>query len=118
MNKIAVVVLSDTTSLEGLGRMVNALEAVKECKEGGDAVQLIFDGAGAKWIAELERPDHRAHPLYRAVKDTVAGACGFCAGAFGVTKDVAAAGVPTLAQYDGHPSFRKLINDGYRVLTF
>jgi hypothetical protein len=35
MNKVAVVVLADATTPEGLGRMVNALEAVKEFKEAG-----------------------------------------------------------------------------------
>ena len=57
MPKAAIVVLADTESHGDLGRLVNALEAVKEFKEAGDDVQLIFDGAGTKWIAErtLER---------------------------------------------------------------
>jgi hypothetical protein len=44
--KIAIVVLADTDTYEGLGRVVNALEAVKECRDAEDEVRLIFDGAG------------------------------------------------------------------------
>lgn len=46
MSKVAIVILADTDTHEGLGRVVNALEAVKEFKDGHDDVQLIFDGAG------------------------------------------------------------------------
>ena len=53
MPKVAIVVLADTDTHEGLGRVVNAMEAVKEFKDAHDDVQLIFDGAGPKWIPEL-----------------------------------------------------------------
>ena len=46
-----------------------------------------------KWIPELEKPDPMAHGLYAAVKDWIAGACSFCAGAFGVKDKVMACGV-------------------------
>jgi hypothetical protein len=71
-------------------------------------VQLIFDGAGPKWIPELEKPDHMAHGLYVAVKDRIGGACDFCSGAFGVKDKVVACGVELAGEYDGHPSFKKL----------
>ncbi len=116
--KVAIVVLADTETHEQLGRVVNALEAVKEFKEAGDDVRLIFDGAGTKWPVELSKPDHRAHPLYAAVKDKVSGVCEFCAGAFGVKDDVKACGAPLVGDYDGHPSFRKLLAQDYRVITF
>jgi hypothetical protein len=103
------VVLADTETHEGLGRVVNALEAVKEFKDGHDDVQLIFDGAGPKWIPELEKPDHKLHGLYTAVKDRTSGACEFCAGA---------CGVKLAGDYDGHPSFKKLVSQGYQVITF
>ena len=88
MSKVAIVILADTETHESLGRVVNALEAVKEFKDGHDDVQLIFDGAGPKWIPELEKPDHKLHGLYIAVKDRISGACEFCAGAFGVKDQV------------------------------
>ena len=118
MAKVAIVVLADTETHEGLGRVVNALEAVKEFKDGHDDVQLIFDGAGTKWIPELGKPDHKLHELYTAVKDRISGACEFCSGAFGVKDKVVACGVKLAGEYEGHPSFKKLVSQGYQVITF
>ncbi|WP_447979956.1 DsrE family protein [Candidatus Nitrospira bockiana] len=118
MEKVAIVVFADTESHGDLGRLVNALEAVKEFKEAGDDVQLIFDGAGTKWIGELAKPDHKVKGLFDAVKDRATGACRFCAGAFGATESVTSGGVPLMGEYDGHPSFKKLVSQGYHVITF
>ena len=118
MSKVAIVILADTETHESLGRVVNALEAVKEFKDGHDDVQLIFDGAGPKWIVELEKPNHKLHGLYLAVKDQISGAGEFCAGAFGVKDTVVACGVKLTGEYDGHPSFKKLVSQGYQVITF
>ena len=116
--KAAIVVLADTETHEGLGRVVNALEAVKEFKEAGDDVQLIFDGAGTKWVVELSKPDHKAHGLYVAVRNKVSGVCDYCAAAFGVKDQVKACGAPLVGDFEGHPSFRKLLSQGYQVITF
>ncbi|MDO8596924.1 MAG: hypothetical protein Q7R45_09895 [Sulfuricaulis sp.] len=116
--KVAIIVLADTETHEQLGRVVNALEAVKEFKDAKDDVQLIFDGAGTKWVVELAKPEHKAHTLYEAVKDKVAGVCSFCASAFQVKEQVTACGTPLVADYDGHPSFRKLLVNGYQIITF
>lgn len=118
MAKVAIVVLADTETHGDLGRVVNALEAVKEFKEAKDDVQLIFDGAGVKWIGELSKPDHKVKALFDAVKDRITGACRFCAGAFGVAGNVQTCGVPLLGEYEGHPSFKKLVSQGYQVITF
>ncbi len=118
MAKVAIVVLADTETHEGLGRVVNALEAVKEFKDAQEDVQLIFDGAGPKWIPELSKPDHKVHGLYEAVKDRIAGACEFCAGAFGVKDKVVACGVKLAGEFEGHPSFKTLVSQGYQVITF
>ena len=116
--KAAVLVLADTETHEDLGRAVNALIAAREFKDSGDEVRVIFDGAGTKWVKELVQPDHRAHPLYEAVRDRVAGACAYCAGAFGVEESVEENGVPMLDEYDHHPSLRTLVAEGFEVLTF
>ncbi len=116
--KVAIVVLADTETHGDLGRVVNALEAVKEFKDARDDVQLIFDGAGTKWVVELSSPDHKAHGLYEAVKDKVGGVCAFCAGAFGVKDRIEACKMPLVGDYDGHPSFRKLLAEGRHVITF
>lgn len=118
MSKAAIVVLAGTETHEGLGRVVNALEAVKKFKDGHEDVQLIFDGAGAQWILELEKPDHKLHGLYAAVKDRIVGVCEFCAGAFGVKDAVAACRVKLAGEFEGHPSFKKLVTQGYQVITF
>jgi len=118
MSKVAIVVLCDTETFEHLGRAFNALMAVKEFKEAGDDVRLIFDGAGTKWIAELSKPDHKAHGLFKAVRDKVTGACSFCSGIFQQEAAIKAHDVRLLDEYEGHPSFRKLVSEGYDVITF
>lgn len=118
MPKIAVVVLADTESHGDMGRVANALELAKEAREKNDAVTLVFDGAGTKWVPALHDPSSKLAPLYNAVRDTVAGACAFCSVAFGVKEEVEQAGVPLLSEYDDHPSLRKLLADGYHVVTF
>jgi len=118
MAKIAVIVLADTETHGDLGRVVNALETAKECKEADDDIQIVFDGAGTQWVAELSQPDHRAHQLYKSVEDKIAGACSFCATAFHVKEKIENTDVPLLDEFEGHPSIRKLITQGYQVVTF
>ena len=118
MAKVAIVVLAGTETHEGLGRVVNALEAAKELKEGGDDVRLIFDGAGTAWVPELGGKEHKAHPLYEAVADRIEGVCAYCAKAFGVKDAVVAQGVRLVSEFEGHPSVRRLVHDGYQVITF
>ncbi len=117
MTKAAVLVFADTETHGDLGRIANALTSVKEFKEAGDDVTLVFDGAGVKWVAELSKPDHRLHSLFGSLKDKVGGACSFCATAFGVRQAVEASGVPLLADYNDHPSIRKLVAAGYEIIT-
>ena len=118
MHKVAIVVLADTTQADGLGRIVNALMAAKEFKDGKDDVQVIFSGAGTKWLGELADPKHKLHDVYKDVKDHIAGACGFCASAFGVTDSVKGCGVRLLEEYGTNMSFRRLLDKGYQVITF
>ncbi len=117
MPKAAVIVFADTDTHADMGRMSNALEIVKEFKESGDDATLIFDGAGTKWAAALAKPEHPLHRLYSGVQDRVGGVCRFCAGAFHVTEEVKAAGLPLLGEYDAHPSVRKLVTQGYEIIT-
>lgn len=116
--KAAIVVLADTETHEGMGRVANALEAVKEFKQHGDDVRLIFDGGGVTWAVALASPDNKLHPLYQQVEDKVEGVCSFCAAAFGVKDAAIACKLKLLDQYDGHPSFRELLAQGYQVITF
>lgn len=118
MAKISVVLLSDSETHGHLGRLVNALELTKEAQEAGDDVELVFDGAATTWIPKLSDPEHKAHPLFEAVRGSISGACEFCANAFEVREGVKEAGVDFLSEYEGHPSLRKRIADGYQIVTF
>jgi hypothetical protein len=116
--KAAIVVLAGTETREGLGRVVNALITASEFAEHGDDVVVVFDGAGTTWIPELADPSHRYHELFESVRGSIAGACGYCAAAYGVKDGVEAAGVPFLDEYARHPSLRKLAVDAYAIITF
>ncbi|MEW4529986.1 MAG: DsrE family protein [Maioricimonas sp. JB045] len=118
MSKVAIVVLTDIEGGEALGRVVNALTAAQEFRQGGDDVEVVFTGAGTRWIGELEKPENQLHGLYSELKDHIAGACGYCAGAFGVTDAVRASGLKLLEDYGPNMSYRQLLSDGYQVLTF
>lgn len=118
MAKGAVVVLAGIEGREAIGRIANALITAREFKEAGDEIVLVFDGAGTQWIRDLVDPGHKYHQAFEAVRDVVAGACSYCASAYGVKEDVERAGVPLLDEYEQHPSIRRLIAEGYSVVTF
>ena len=91
--KAAIIVLSDPNSGEdALGRVFNALAAAYDFQQRGDEVSVLFQGAGTRWIAELNKSDHPVHGLFDAVKDTVAGVSCGCAEVFGATEDVEKSG--------------------------
>ena len=116
--KIAIVILADTDTSADRAKVANALTTAYEFKEANEEVTVVFTGAGTKWIAELSDPDHRLHRAFELVKDKVAGACKACAVSFGVREEVEASGVPLLAEYRGHQSLRKLIKEGFEIVTF
>ena len=118
MQKVAIVILADTSPADGLGRVVNALMAAKEFKEAKDDVQVIFSGAGTKWISELANQGHMLHSVYKELKGSIVGACGFCAGAFGVADSIKKTGVSMLEEYGTNMSFHRLVKNGYQVITF
>jgi hypothetical protein len=118
MAKAALVVLADTDSREGLGRIANALVTAEEFDQAGDEVTIVFDGAGTRWIPELADPGHKYHERFVTLKPRIAGACAYCAAAFGVRKEVEAAQVELLDEYEQHPSIRRLVAAGYEVITF
>jgi hypothetical protein len=116
--KAAIVIMSDTETHADSARVANALTTAYEFKEAGDEVTVVFTGAGTKWVAKLSDPEHRLHRAFNLVKDEVAGACKACAVSFGVRGEVEASGVPLLAEYRGHQSLRKLVTEGYQIITF
>lgn len=118
MAKISAVVLADTEAHGELARVLNALQLVKEAADAGDEAELVFDGAGVKWVPELSNPEHKLHRIFESVRPHVAGVCEFCAGAFDVKEEVRHANVAFLSEFEGHPSLRRRVADGYQVVTF
>lgn len=118
MSKIAILVFSDTNTLEALGKVSNAFVFAREALETGDQLKIIFEGAGVKWIGELEKEDHKLHEAYKDLKDKITGVCSYCSQAFGVKSEVEKSGIPFLSEYKGHPSVRGLVAEGFNVITF
>lgn len=112
MTKAAIIVLADTEGHENLGRITNALQAAKEFHEAGDELELIFDGAGTEWTEELEDESHDLHELYMELSED-ASVCSFCSDAFEVESEI-----EKEDEYEGHPSFKDLVDRGYEVITF
>jgi hypothetical protein len=116
--KVAIVVLAGTETSADRAKVANALTTAYEFKEAGEEVTVVFTGAGTRWVGELSDPDHRLHRAFDLVKDRVAGACKAGAVSFGVKEPVQDSGVPLLAEYRGHQSLRKLVGEGFQVITF
>ncbi len=123
--KTAIVVLSDpkSGSEESLGRVFNALAAAYDFKQRKDDVQVLFQGAGTRWPGELTKPEHPAHAVFEAVKDTVAGVSCGCADVFGARQEAEASGFDLITENplpgtSGLPSIRRLVSEGYNILTF
>ncbi len=123
--KAAIIILSDpkSGSEEALGRVFNGLATAYDFKQQGDEVTVRFQGAGTRWISELTKPEHPAHELFEAVKDTVAGVSCGCADVFGANEEAEKSGFELIKDNpvpgtSGLASLRKLAVDGYTVLTF
>lgn len=124
MTATAIVVFSDPKAGEdALGRLFNAMFLTLELKEKDQDVSLIFQGAGARWPAEVVKPGHPANALYRAVEDKVAGVCGGCADVFGATDGAKNAGVKLIRDKNipgtnGILDLSRYLDEGYRLVTF
>lgn len=117
MPPVALVVLAGTESPSDLGRVVNALQTTKEFDEHDDEVELIFDGAGTQWVPELSDENHDYHPLFAAVEHR-AQACAYCANVYGVEDGIAESDVSETEEFEGHPSMRSLVSNGYEIVTY
>lgn len=64
----------------------NGLRYALNFDEGGQVVEVYFDGASTQWPGELVgKPNHPINTLFEEADDRgiIAGACGFCAESFG-----------------------------------
>lgn len=117
MLKIAIIVFSDTNTMEAMGKISNSLILASEAIENGDDLKIIFEGAGTKWIGELEKEDHMLHEMYLGIKPHITGACAYCAKAFKTDGQIEKAGLALIGEYRDHPSLRKLFIENYNVIT-
>lgn len=116
--KIAIVIVTDTSQADGLGRVANGLTAAKMLKDAKANVQVIFSGAGTKWIGEIAKPDHTLYSIYTDLKDSIVGACSFCACVFDVPNVGQDSDLNLLEEYGTPINFYHLVQNGYQVLTF
>lgn len=115
--KIAIVIFSDTTTVEGLGKLSNAFMLADEAVKNGDELQILFSGAGVKWIVELEKEEHKLHNKYIELKKYI-GSCLFCAKAFGVKNQTEKSGIQLIDEYKEHISFRNRFAENFHIMTF
>ncbi len=123
--KYALIVMSENGDDHpgGQGRMVHALKAAQEFKAAGITAHIYFHGIGVQWLALFEtRPDRFTQnygPLFDEVRDTIAGACHFCAATRFSAKEAAERlGVPLLGKPGDHHSVAALIAEGYQPIIF
>ena len=122
--KATIIIFSDPKNgEEALGRAFNGLAAAYDFKQAGDDVSIVFQGAGTRWIGELNKPHHPAHELFEAVKDQVAGVSCGCASVFGGTEEAEQSGFDLIKDNPvpgtpGVASLRKYAAEGSTILTF
>lgn len=117
--KYLIILQAGKETHEGLARALHALLYSKELKEHGHDVVLVFDGAGTEWAEEWTNPSsqHKLAPMYRELsKQGLTNIiCDFCANAF-AAKKLQEREVPLTAEYQGHPSIAKWVDQGYQIV--
>jgi len=122
--KLAVIILADPKNGdEALGRVFNALALAADATAHQDEVEVVFQGAGTRWPAELARFDHPAHGLYHAVRPAIVGVSCGCAAVFGASDGVKACGLPEIKDHalpgtPGLASLRRYAAEGWTTLVF
>jgi hypothetical protein len=118
--KYAVILQAGAETNEGKARAVHALLYASDLAEHGYDVVLIFEGAGAFWARELEKPENPFHQHYRRVRQlaVVVEICDYCADAHDIKKDLSAEQIRLLTgDYQGHPSISRWVDKGYRIIV-
>lgn len=118
MAKIAIAVMAGLDYHSDMARVVNALHAAKDFKTAGEEVAVFFEGAGVVSAVTLADPSNDPHRPFALIQDKVIGLCRACSRSFGVVEKAEALGLTFLADFEQHPSWRRLIAEGYQILTF
>lgn len=119
MGKYAVLI---SAGPDRSGSALNGVEYALRLADGGHDVRLYLDGPATRWPGALEtRVDHPLHDRleHSLEREIVAGACAYCAAAFGGAEGCRAAGIDLLgAPGEEHgPNVAELVDDGYELLT-
>jgi len=119
MEKYLIVLHAGKLGDEGTARAAHALLYCKDFLGQGYGAKLVFDGAGTEWVAELMKPEHMLHPLFKEIqgKGAIDAICDHCAGVFGVKNDAQKSAIPLRAEFHGHPSIAKYAIEGYRIIV-
>lgn len=118
--KYAIILQAGAETNEGRARAVHALLYASDLAEHGYDVALIFEGAGALWARELEKPENPFHRHYLRIKQLsiVEEVCDYCADAHDVKQDLSKEQERLLVgDYEGHPSITKWVDKGYRIIV-
>jgi hypothetical protein len=76
-NKVAIFIYE---SLAGdMSRAYRGLKTALEFVKAGDEVAVVFDGSGVETLAAISDSSSKLNPILEAIKDSVEGACSFCA---------------------------------------
>lgn len=123
MSRVAIVVLTDSETPEGRGRVLHALYAAKELQDAGQEVKIVFEGAGVTWLSHFHKREDRFTQafaeLFDEVRGAILGASNYAASKrFAAADDAAALGVPLLGSEGGHFSVGTLVQEGYQVITY
>ncbi|WP_062209366.1 DsrE family protein [Demequina oxidasica] len=114
--KVAVVIYEP---IDGdMARAYRGLKTALEFKQAGDDVVVQFDGSGVDTLAAISNAEHPMNGLATALADNITGACGYCATSHKVADAIEQAGWTLLSDDGGEASNRKLMVEGYQILTF
>jgi hypothetical protein len=123
--KYGLIVMSENGEAYpgGQGRMVHALRAAKEFKAAGVPCRIYFHGIGVLWLNAFEsRSDKFTQhygSLFDEVRNTIAGACHFCAATrFGAGEAAERLGVPLVGDPGDHHTVAAVIAEGYQPIIF
>jgi hypothetical protein len=125
MAKYAIVVMSEHSEGNpgGQARLLHALSAARDLADAGEEVGIWFHGVGVTWLAafnaQYDQFTRNYTSLFDSVRDSIAGACDFCACTrFGAAEAAEQLGVPIVGGSGRHHTVAALVADGYQVITF
>jgi hypothetical protein len=123
--KYAIIVMSENGEANpgGQGRMLHALKTAQEFKAAGVPVNIYFHSIGVLWLnafeAKADKFTQNYGPLFEEVRDTMAGACHFCAATrFGAGEAAGRLGIPLLGKPGDHHTIATLVAEGYQPIVF